>query len=395
MQDGALIANVRPRRRVRPRCPHCGKRCPRYDRGGGERRWRTLDLGTTMAFLVGTAPRVRCPEHGVVVAAVSWARHGSGFTRAFEDQVAWMAKESSKSAVCQLMRVAWRTVGRIIARVSAEFDEESALDGLRRIGIDEISHRKGQRYLVVVTDHDSGRVVWVKEGHSKETVHAFFDRLGPERCARIDVVTADAAKWIRGPVLERCPQAKLCMDPFHVVQWATKALDAVRRETWNTARRNGQKAVAKELKGARYALWKNPEDLTDRQKGRLADIRKTNRRLYLAYLIKEQLRRIFRLDPERAMRLLEHWLRWARRSRLKPFIKAAESITRWREEIRASLSLRASNAGAESVNTRIRLVLRRGFGFHSAEAAIALVMLSLGGRCPALPGKRDVALPWR
>lgn len=149
------------------------------------------------------------------------------------------------------------------------------------------------------------------------------------------------------------------------------------------------------MKGACYSLWKNPEDLTEKQKARLADIRKTNRPLYVAYLLKEQLRRVFRLDTERALRLLDHWLRWARRSRLKPFVKVAQSITRWRDEIRASLSLGASNAGAESVNTRIRLVLRRDFGFHSADAAIALVMLSLGGRCPALPGNREVALPWR
>lgn len=395
MEAGALIAHVRPRRRGRLRCPHCGERCPGYDAGGGERRWRTLDLGSVMTFLVGPAVRVECPEHGVVVAAVPWARHGARFTRAFDDQVAWLAKEASKSAVCQLMRVSWRTVGRIIARVSDEFDEEAMLDGLRRIGIDEISHRKGQRYIVVVTDHVSGNVVWAKEGRNKETVHAFFNRLGPERCARIEVVTADGAQWIRGPTLERCPNAKLCLDPFHVVQWATEALDEVRRETWNAARRKGQKAVASELKGARYALWKNPEDLTEKQAGRLADIRKTNRGLYLAYLLKEQLRRVFRLDPERALRLLEHWLRWARRSRLKPFIKVAESITRWRDELRASLRLRASNAGAESVNTRIRLVLRRGFGFHSADAAIALVMLALGGRCPALPGERQLALRWR
>ena len=395
MQGGALLAHVRPRQRVRLRCPHCEQICPRYDQGGGERRWRTLDLGTVMAFLVGPAIRVRCPEHGVVVAAVAWARHGARFTRAFDDQVAWLANGASKSTVCELMRISWRTVGRIISRVSAEFDEEATFDRLRRIGIDEISHRKGQRYLVVVTDHDTKQVVWAAPGRSKETVEAFFDRLGPERCARIEVVTADGASWIRGPVMARCPEAKLCLDPFHVVQWATDALDSVRRETWNAARRAGQKAVADELKGARFALWKNPEDLTANQKRRLADIRKSNRGLYLAYLLKEQLRRVFRLDAERALRLLDHWLRWARRSRLKPFVKLAETITRWKEELRASLRLRASNGLAESVNTRIRLILRRAFGFHTAEAAIALVMLGLGGRCPSLPGERSVSLPWR
>ncbi len=145
-----------------------------------------------------------------------------------------------------------------------------ALEGLSRIGIDEISHLKGHNYLTVVVDHDSGRLVWVKAGRSKKTVEASFGDLGSERCAKIRLVSADAADWIGDVVTERCRNAVRCMDPFHVCQWATNALDDVRREVWNDARRAGQKAVAKELKGARYALWKNPEDLTERQQAKLA-----------------------------------------------------------------------------------------------------------------------------
>jgi transposase len=107
--------------------------------------------------------------------------------------VAWLATNTSKSAVCELMRIGWRTVGRIIKRVVGAFDGFDPLDGLRRIGIDEISHRKGHRYITVVVDHDSGRLVWAAPGRDKATVHAFFDALGPDRTAALQAVTADAA----------------------------------------------------------------------------------------------------------------------------------------------------------------------------------------------------------
>jgi transposase len=124
-----------------------------------------LDLGTTLAFVEAEAPRVTCRRHGVVVCAVPGARHASRFTRAFEDQAAWLAVNTSKSVVAELMRIAWRTVGGICERVCGEAaGEVDLLDGLRRIGIDEISHRKGQRYLTVVVDHDSGRLVWAAAG---------------------------------------------------------------------------------------------------------------------------------------------------------------------------------------------------------------------------------------
>ena len=152
---GVLVALVRPTRSRRGRCGLCQRRCPCYDQGEGRRRWRTLDLGTVQAFLEADAPRVRCRQHGVVAAAVPWARHGAGFTRAFEDTAAWLATHTSRVAVAELLRVAWRTVGRVCARVAAEqATKVDLLEGLRRIGIDEIAYKKGQRYLTVVVDHD-------------------------------------------------------------------------------------------------------------------------------------------------------------------------------------------------------------------------------------------------
>ncbi len=390
---GVIVAHVRPKRPKRKRCGRCGRRAPGYDEGDGRRRWRTLDLGVIKAFLEADAPRVDCPVHGVVVIQFPWARHDAGFTRPFEEQVAWLAVHTSKSAVKQLMRVAWATVGRIIDRVVGEVRERvDPLDGLTRIGIDEVAYRKGHRYLTVVVDHDSGKLVWAAPGANKKTLAAFFDALGDERRSQIRLVSADGAPWIADMVVERCSNALLCLDPFHVVQWATKALDEVRREVWNDARRAGQTALAKELKGARFALWRNPEDLSSKQQTKLAFIAQTNDRLYRAYLMKEQLRMVFHQDSvDDALELLDAWLAWACRSRIPAFVKLSRSIRAHRAGIEASLTHGLSNARVESVNGKIRVLARVAFGFRTPEALIALAMLALGGLCPPLPGRAQTA----
>jgi transposase len=387
-EDGSLVLAVRPAARERDRCPHCRRRCPGYDWGEGRRRWRALDLGTTFAYLEAEAPRISCKRHGVLVAAVPWARHDSNFTRSFEDQVSWLAVQTSKTAVSQLMRIAWRTVGWICERVMAEETAKRDLfAGLKRIGVDEISIRKGQRYLTVVVDHDSGRLVWAAPGRDRKTVEKFLDQLGKERCQQIKLVSCDMASWITGPLSERCPNASVCYDPFHLVQLATDALDEIRREVWNEARRQGQQQLARELKGARFALWKNPENLTARQQLKLARIQHLNQRLYRAYLLSQQLREIYRVGLADAIALLDAWLAWARRCRLEPFVKLAKTITQQRPGIEAAIRHGLSNARVEQINTQLRLITRRAFGFHSPHAAIALAMLALSGICPPLPSR--------
>jgi transposase len=384
----AVILHVRPRKKARRRCGVCGRRCPLYDHGDGRRRWRTLDLGCLRCFLEADAPRVSCPRHGVVVAQVPWARHNVGYTYAFEDTVAWLATRLSRSAVEELMRITWRSVGRIITRVVTS--QRAASDpyaGVRRIGVDEVSYKRGHRYLTVVVDHDRGRLLWAAAGRDEATLERFFAELGEERSRAITLVTADAADWIRNVVRRRCPNATICLDPFHVVSWAQDALDQVRRAVWNEARKSGQKAQAKAIKDLRFALWKNPEDLTERQRQGLAAIAKTNEPLYRAYLLKEQLRQVFHLPPLAAMRLLRQWLAWASRSQLEPFVELAKTIRAQRSAIAQSLRYRASNALVESVNTKIRLLTRIAFGFRSETALISLALLSLGGYCPSLPGR--------
>ncbi len=388
--DGSVVVAARPRGREGSRCGLCGRRCPGYDQGEGRRRWRALDLGTTKAFVEAEAPRVQCARHGVVVARLPWARHGSWFTREFEQQVAWLATACSKTAVCELMRISWLTVGRIIERVVVDERAKRGdpLRGLQRIGIDELSYRKGQRYITAVVDHDSGRLVWAADGRDKQTVARFFVELGGERCAQLELVSSDMGEWILKALPEHCPQATLCLDAFHIVKLASDALDEVRREVWNEARRTGDTAGARWLKGARWALWKRPERLSERQRAKLASIAAVNRRLYRAYLLKEQLRVVFHEpDTAAAIALLDAWLAWARRCRITSFVQLAKTIKQHYAGIVATLTHRLTNARSEAINTTLRLICRRAYGFHSADALIALALLTLGGLCPALPGR--------
>lgn len=402
--EGLLVAEVRPHTRSRRRCGRCGRRCPGYDAGEGRRRWRGLDLGTVRVFLEAEAPRVTCREHGVVVAQVPWAKHGAGHTHAFDDQVAWLTVRTSKTAVCALMRIAWRTVGAIVTRVAehatAGVDQ---LAGLRRIGIDEISYKKGHKYLTVVIDHDTGRLVWAAPGRDRDTLRGFFDELGPERSAQITHISSDTADWIAEVTAERCPTAVKCADPFHVVKWATEALDEVRREAWNSARKQaaatrrpgpghrrarGSLDQYRGIARARYALWKNPENLTTNQQAKLDWIAKTEPRLYDAYLLKEGLRQVFVFKGDAGVEALDGWTTWAASSGIEPFEKLAHRIKRHRPAIVASLEHRLSNALIESTNTKIRLLTRMAFGFRHPQALVALAMLAHGGYCPPLPGRR-------
>jgi len=387
-ESESIVVSVRPRKGAKQRCGQCQRRCPRYDHGEGRRRWRGPDLGLLRSFLEADAPRVSCPDHGVVVASVPWARHGARHTTVFEDTVVWMATRTSKSTLEVLLRIAWRTVGSIVTRVVAEgVAARDPLEGLSRIGIDEISYKKGHRYITIVVDHDTGRLVWAAPGRDRKTLAAFFTALGEKRCTAVTHVSADAAQWIAEEVAAHCPNAVRCADPFHIVAWAGDALDQVRRDTWNAARKGGMSVHARDLKGARYALWKNPENLTDRQRAKLAWVAKVNHQLFRGYLIKEQLREVFALKGEEGKRLLDSWLGWARRCRIPSFVELGRRISKHREAIDATLDHRLSNGLVESTNTKIRLLTRIAFGFKSPEAMIALAMLNLGGYCPPLPGR--------
>lgn len=339
-----------------------------------------------MVWLSYTPRRVKCPEHGVHVELVPWARAGSRFTRRCEELIAYLAQQMSKTAVCQLMGIDWRTVGSVIERVIGDRLDPARLDDLSIIGVDELSFRRHHNYVTVVVDHLRKRIVWVSEGKSAQTLAKFFDALGPERTRALTHVTMDLSAAYRSIVSARAPQAELVFDRFHIQKLASEAVDEVRREE---VRGLAGTEEGKKLKHLRWALLKNPWNLNTRQEEKLSDLQRVNQKLFRAYLLKESLAAVLdRRQPNVAQRGLKAWRKWASRSRLKPFIKLAGTIKRHTQGIIAYVRTGLSNGLTEGLNNKTRLITRRAYGFHRVQALISMIFLCCGGitLSPPLPG---------
>jgi transposase len=287
--DG-LVLGLR-RRAGRPVCP-CGKRgAGVYDRS--VRRWRHLDWGVSKVWLEAEIRRLDCRRCGRVrTEQVPWARPRARHSRDFEDVVAWLAQHTDKTTISKLLRSSWETIDGIVQRVVGEQLNSRRLEGLLRIGVDEVSYRKGHRFLTVVADHDQGgRVVWAAEGRNSKVLEAFYDELGEAGCAGLQAISLDLGGAYQKATNSKAPHVRQCADPFHVIKLANEAIDKTRRVAWNQAR---QQAVVKRGRGrprqdapppprnqsrwvkhSRWALVKDPADLKPSQLDVLHELRRS------------------------------------------------------------------------------------------------------------------------
>ena len=380
---GVLVTvRLRRRRRVCSQCGQTGRRLLVH--GRRVKRWRHLDLGASRCWLECELRRLWCPDCGIHLEPVPWARPGAAHTRNFEDTVAWLAQQMAKTPITRLLHVGWATVAQIVARVVADHLDERRLDGLVMIGCDEISYRRHERYLTSIVDHDTGAIVWCSPGRNYATLQAFFAELG-ERRHSIQAVSIDMSGGYEKAIREAVPDAQIAFDPFHVCRLASRATDQVRRDEWNRHERS-HTAEGRWIKHTRWSLLKAPENQTIRQLAKLHEVSQANRSLYRAFLLREELRLLYHLpDPTLAPAHLDAWLAWASRSRLDPFVRLARTIRRHREGILAAIELGISNGRLEGLNSRIRLISHRSFGFHSAHPLIALVYLCCSGIVIDLP----------
>jgi transposase len=353
------------------------------------------------------------------VEGVPFARDGARFTRDFEDLVAWLATKTDKTATCRLTRIDWKTIGRIIERVGEQLLDGDRLNELFEISIDEVAWRKGHRYLTLVGDHRRRCMVWGCEGKGQAAADEFFADLDPlkpdadsdaeraakppdvqagqpptpqqprvgQRAAGLTAVSMDMGEGYAKSVRRHAPQAVICIDNYHVVQLATKALDDVRREHWNELRSSGDRDGAKQFKDSRWSLLKNPADLTDRQAATLAALHTAGGKIPRAWAMKEMVRAIFApgLTEIEVAVLIDRLLARLSRSRLKPFVRLGRTIRKHRDGVLAARRLKLSNARAEATNNKVKLIVRRAYGFHSAKAALALVHLTCGPITLTLP----------
>jgi transposase len=372
-----VVVALRRRRLV---CPLCSfSTAHRHVVRPVDSDWRHLDLGVWRLEVRARLRRLVCPEHGVRVEGIPFARHASDFTRDFEHLVAWLATRTDKTTITRLLRIHWATVGRIIERVCADELDPDRLEDLFEIGIDEISWRKGQRYLTLITDHQRGKIVWGAEGSSAQVADAFFSELG-ERSAQIEAISMDMGPGYAKSARAHASQAVICIDSFHVAKLGGDALDEVRREYWNDLRAIGDQGAAKRFKDARWALLKRPENLTDKQAATLTALRAGGGKVARAYLLKEALRGIFApgLSVDDVDELLKRFCSRASRSRMASFVRLARTIRKHHQGILAAVRHGLTNARAEALNNKVRLITRRAYGFHSAHAALALILLTCG-----------------
>ena len=393
----SLTVHVHVNRKDRWRCPVCGKKCRVHGYLTEGSFWRGMGFGPVKVRLGARVPRVRCAEHGVPTAAVPWAEHGSRFTLDFACSATWMVKSGlGRKSVSERMRIGWETVGRLVDLVwkDLEPDVSKRLDGLVRIGVDETSCRKGHSYMATVVNHDANTAIWACKGRGEEVLDKFFAMLTPEQRASIVVVTGDGARWITDCVSEHCPNAIRCLDPFHAVEWANDALDAVRIEAWRraleewksimkatggAAAKDAAKAAkkrAEQIKHSKYALGKTPENLTDRQRERLSVIRAEDGPMNRAHVLKEQLRLVLHMDDAKtAAACLDKWTSHAQRCRIPSFVELQRKIRRHREHVLNAIRHGASNARIEALNNKIKLLIRIAYGFRNIDTMISLVML--------------------
>jgi transposase len=391
----AVTVTVSLRRR-RLECPLCSfSTWARYDTRPSTSVWRHLDLGCWRLEIRAELRRLTCPDHGVRVEGCPSGDRDPPSPRTSRIWWEWLATTMDKTAICRLLRVDWDTVGRIIERVIGDRLDPDRLDSLFEIGVDEVSWRKGHSYITLVSDHRRARFVWGKEGKDSATLDAFFDELGPDRSAAIEAMSMDMSPaFLKSATAEgHATKAVICYDPFHVVQLATTALDKVRREVWQELRRLPDQDAARQFKGARWALLKNPADLTGDQASTLRRLRRRGGDLWRAYTLKEALRAVFAgdLSVDEVGMLLDRFCSKALRSGMKPFVTAAQTIRKRREGILAAVRHGINNARHEGLNRRVRLIINRAYGFHSAKAALALIMVTLGPITHVLPHERTAA----
>lgn len=391
----AIIATVSINKSKSKRCSICHKKCPGYDTVTERRKWRGLDVAGKQFYIEGDVKRVECKDHGIHTEEVPWAEPNSRFTRTFEEMVTWTAIHLTKKDASEFMRINWRTVGEILSRTKNRLEPDLKIrwTNLRRIGIDETSYKKGHKYLTVVVDHDTNQVVWVAPGHDYETLSLFFKELKKEQRETIEIVSCDGAKWIKKAVSEFLPNAEMCIDPFHVVCWAEDAMDDFRKALLCEERkvkkaskrpkkgrpRKDEKTYDstkyKTLQDGKYTLGKNPENLTNYQNSALEKIRTFFPKLYKAYELKEGLRAVFKAPLDIVSEELDKWLWWASHSKNEAFVKLSKKIRERKEQILATVRLGISNARIESTNNKIKVLIRKSYGFRNITNLVDMILL--------------------
>jgi len=383
--SGALRVRV-DRRLPQHACSRCGtKTIRRYDHE--VRQLRDLPMSGKPVYLLVPQWRILCPQcRTIVTEELDLCDPGQVLTKRYEHYIARLCEVMSVQAVAELEGLSWSTVVRIDRKYLQLRQEAYAMGDVRKLCLDEIAYRKGQRYLTVVSDLQTRRVIWVGKGRDKAAVAAFFAALGPQQTARIECVAMDMSAAYIAAVQEAAPQAFIIYDRFHIMQYVNEAVDQVRRDEHAKADRAGKEA----LKHKRFVLLRRERDLPMKQRISLWELYALNQQIAISHILKEDFFTLFECESvEQAARFLDAWIARARQSSLGPFARLCEQLDRWRDGLLNFFIHRISNGLAEAINNNINVLKRVARGFRDLDYFILKILQ----RCGNLPPLWQVLSP--
>jgi len=323
------------------------------------------------------APKeIECPTHGRVQEKIPWADNLARVTYRLEYLVLVYSQMMTQKAAGQLLQIPSSTFSDNLHRAITRIRDGHRIRGLAAVGIDEVSYRKGHRYVTVVYDLERSRVVWVGPGKERKTIDRFFNEsLSDYQKKHIKWACCDMSPTFIGAIKAHCPNARLVLDRFHIVKALSEAMDEVRKEEWRKVEGTERKAI----KGLRWVLFKHPTNRTPEDKRVLAMIRKSNRRIYRASVLKDEFDQFWNYKAKwAARRFLKAWSTTALKSRLQPMRDFVATLRKHAEHIITFIPSRLTNATAEGLNRIIRMVKNRASGFRTVQAFINLIYLAIG-----------------
>ena len=348
------------------RCSACGAR-EVHSRGHVERCFRSLPIGSRTTAVVLPIPRVECQVCGVVrQVKIPFADPRRSYTKSFERFVLELSRSMTIRDVARHLNVGWDLIKEIQKRDLLRRYAKPKLKHLRYIAIDEIAVAKGHRYLTVVMDLESGAVVFVGDGKGADALKPFWKRLRPSK-AKIEAVAMDMSKAYWGAVPTHLPKAKIVFDHFHVIKLFNDKLSDLRRALYREATEVMHKEV---LKGTRWLLLKNPENLDEEkdEKQRLKEALALNQPLATAYYMKDDLRRFWQQPGKQfATTFLDGWIRRAEASGIKILQQMAKTLAAHRSGLLTYYDVMISSGPMEGTNNKIKTMKRQAYGFRDHE----------------------------
>jgi transposase len=362
-EQGEIVVYLFPDRRFKVVCSSCDRQGPGYDTLK-ERRWKHVPLWGIPVILVYSPRRVACSTCGVKVEAIPWTQGKSPLSLPLSVVLATWSRFVAWNVVGQLFGFHWNTVRKAVKSVVYYGLANRDLGKLIYIGIDEISRKRGHVYHTQVYDLMEKRLLWSGEDRTSDTLEAFFDDLGQERCEQIEAVCCDMWAPYIDAVKKRLPNALLVFDKFHIVRHLLDAVDTVRKEEAQQLKSEDLEL----LKKSRYIWLKNPWNLTDNQKLRLSDLEKLNLKINRAYILKEAFRKFWDYSyPAWAKKYLNQWFWWATHSRLKPMRDFAWMVRRHQDDILNYFKVPIDNGAVEGLNNKAKAISHRAYGYRTAE----------------------------